>query len=1020
MNQAQTEAVPRPTAAAAGAPQGVELRHLRYFAAVADAGTITRAAERLFVAQPTLSQQIHRLEQIVGTPLLHRRRGGVQLTAAGTVLLTAARDVLAAAGHAVSQTRTDSHDLLVGRQDERGQIDRLLEAAGDGLSAVLVLHGEPGIGKTALLDWAIESARGFRTVRLVGIESETELGFAALHQLLLPFLGRLDLVPGPQRHALATALGLRDGSPPDRFLVGLASLTLLAAAAAERPLLCVVDDVQWLDQESAAVLAFVARRLSVDAIAMLFAVQEPSERHVRLQGLPQLRVRGLPATDARQLLASAAPSKVDSGVSDQIIAQTSGNPLALIELGREFSAEQLAGQAALPEPLPVGPSLEARFLRQVRCLPDATQTLLLTAAADPAGDPAVLWRAGECLGFGITAAAPAESQKLVTFGPQVRFRHPLIRSAVYHGAALMERKRVHAALAEATDPSTGADLRAWHRAEAAIGPDESVAAELEQAAERARSRGGWAATGAFLTRAAMLTPDAAPHVRRVLAAAAAEATAGASLHAQALLDGVADQLDDPRQRIVAQRIEGAIHYALDQTGQTASILLNAARQLVPLDIGQARAALLDALTAARISGRLAVSGVDDTDVARAARSTPLPPQSAVTVGDLLLDADATLLLDGPSAAAPLLRQAVTALLAAPLNSADMLSWTEVGCRAAGALGDDDALHALASRLEQQAREQGAVLPLSVALVFSGVSELFAGALSQAWACFTERGAIEVARGGNCEVGQALVLAWRGQVSEALTQAAAAERVACEQGQGWKLSWLEYARSVLELGTGHYAAALAAVPRAYEENPLLSAFALPDLIEAAVRCGQRAFAERAVERVARHAAPSPTPLALGLLARSRALLADGSDAETLYQEAITHLRQARGSGHLARAHLLYGEWLRRARRRRDAREHLRTAHGMFEEMGAGAFAQRASLGVVATGGTARRCAPVHSSGLTPQELQVATLAAAGSTNPEIAAQLFISPKTVDYHLGKVFRKLGVSSRRELARIALPRA
>lgn len=907
----------------------------------------------------------------------------------------------------------ESGDLLLGRADERGQIDRLLAAAGDGLSAVLVLRGEPGIGKTALLNYATESARGFRIVRLVGIESETELGFAALHQLLLPFLGRLDFLPGPQRHALATALGLRDGGAPDRFMVGLASLTVLSGAATERPLLCVVDDAQWLDQESAAMLAFVARRLGVDAIAMLFAVREPSERHVQLQGLPQRRVRGLPRADARQLLASAAPSQVGSGVSEQIIAQTGGNPLALIELGRELSPEQLAGQAALPEPLPLGPSLEARFLRQVRFLPDATQTLLLTAAADPVGDPAVLWRAGELLGFGIAAAAPAESQDLVTFGPPVRFRHPLIRSAVYHGAALVERKRVHAALAEVTDPGAGADLRAWHRAEAATGPDESVAAELERAADRARSRGGWAATGAFLTRAAMLSPDAATRVRRALAAASAEVTAGASLRAQALLDGVTGQVEDPRQRIVAQRIEGAVHYALDQTGHTASILLSAAQQLAPFDVGQARAALLDALTAARISGRLAARGAGHTDIARAARSTPLPPQSAATVSDLLLDADVTLLLDGPDAAAPLLRQAVTALLDAPLNSADMLSWAGAGCWAAGALGDDDALHALASRLEEQAREQGAVLPLSVALIFSGVSELFAGALSQARARFTERGAIEAARGRSCEVGQTLVLAWQGQVSEARAQAAAAERVAAEQGQGWKLSWLEYARSVLELGTGHYEEALAAVPRAYEEDPLLSAFALPDLIEAAVRCDQRAFAEQAVERVARRAAPSPTPLALGLLARSRALLADGSDAEALYQEAITHLRRARGSGHLARAHLLYGEWLRRARRRRDAREHLRTAYGMFEEMGAGAFAQRASLELAATGETARRRAPSRSSDLTPQELQVAALAAAGSTNPEIASRLFISPKTVDYHLGKVFRKLDVGSRRELA-------
>lgn len=907
-----------------------------------------------------------------------------------------------------------SECLLLGRESERSQIDRLLEAAGHGLSAVLVLRGEPGIGKTALLHYAVGSASGFRVIRLVGIESEAELGFAALHQLLLPFLGRLDLLPGPQRNALGTALGLSDGGPPDRFLVALASLTVLSGAATERPLLCVVDDAQWLDQESAAVLAFVARRLSVDAIGMLFAVPDPSERSVPLGGLAELWVRGLAPADAQRLLAAAAPSSVERGVSEQIITRADGNPLALIELGGELSQEQLAGQAALPEPLPLGPSLEARFLRQVRCLPDATQTLLLTAAADPVGDPALLWRAGERLAFGVAAAAAAESQKLVAFGPSVRFRHPLIRSAVYHGATLMERTRVHAALAEVTDPGTCADLRAWHRAEAAIGQDEGVAAELEQAADRARNRGGWAATAAFLTRSAALTPDATVRVRRILAAASAEALAGASVHAQALLDDVTGRLDDPRQRILAQRIQGSIHYGLDQTGRTAAILLDAARQLAPLDVGLARGALLDALTAARIGGRLADGGAGDTDIARAARSMPLPSRSAATVGDLLLDADTSLLLDGPEAAAPLLRQSVTALLDAPLTSADLLNWTGVGCWAAGALGDDDALHALTTRLEQQAREQGAVLPLSVALIFSGVSELFAGSLGRAQASFTERGAIEAARGGSCEVGKALVLAWRGLASEARAEAAAAEAVAAEQRQGWKLTWLEYARSVLELAAGHYEEALAAVPHAYAENPLLSAFALPDLIEAAVRCGQHAFAEQAVERLARRAVPSPTPLALGLLARSRALLADGPDAEALYQEAIAHLRQARGPGHLARAHLLYGEWLRRARRRRDAREHLRTAHDTFEEMGAGAFAQRARLELAATGQTVQRRTPAYASDLTPQELQVAALAAAGSTNPEIASQLFISPKTVDYHLGKIFRKLDVGSRRQLAR------
>ena len=875
------------------------------------------------------------------------------------------------------------------------------------------------MGKTALLDHAVEAARDFGVVRVAGIESEAELGFAALHQLLLPFLGQLEILPPPQRRALATALGLDQAGPPDRFLIGLAALTLLSCAAAARPLLCVVDDVQWLDQESSAALAFVARRLSVDAIAMLFAVRDPAERHVALEGLPELRLGGLPEAEARQLLASSAGG-LDAGVSDLIVSGTGGNPLALIEVGRELAPGQRSGAVPLPQPLPLGPSLEARFLRQVRSLPAATQLLLLTAAADPAGDPAVLWRAGQRLGFGLAAAAPAEDWGLVTFGPPVSFRHPLIRSAVYHGATLVDRARVHAALAAATDPVAAADLRAWHRAEAATGPDENIAAELEEAAGRARSRGGWAATGTFLTRSAGLTPDPAWRQRRVLAAAQAETMAGAAARAQELLDSLTGQLDDPAARVVALRVQGAIHQLLNQPAQTASILLGAARQLWPADAGQARAALLDALAAAQLSGRFAVNGASEADVVRAARSMPSPSSSSRSAGDLLLDADTALLLEGHQAAAPLLRQAVTALLGASLDSAELLTWTAMGCQAAGALGDDQVLHALASRLEVQTRDQGAALALSDALIYAGVSELFAGAFGQALARFTERGAIEAARGGSCDVGRVLVLAWRGQASQARAQAEAAEQVALRQSQGWKLPWLEYARMVLALGLGRYAEALAAAPHGYEDNPLLSAFALPDLIEAAVRCDQRSFAEQSADRVARRTAASPTPLALGLLARSRALLADGPQAEALYTEAISQLSQARGPAHLARAHLLYGEWLRRARRRRDARGQLETARELFETMGAGAFAERARLELAATGQPARPRPQARTDHLTPQELQIAALAAAGSTNPEIASQLFISPKTVDYHLGKVFRKLGVASRRQLAGVSLGEA
>jgi DNA-binding CsgD family transcriptional regulator len=906
--------------------------------------------------------------------------------------------------------------MLLDRLDERAQIDHVLASAVQGMSAALVLRGEAGTGKSALLDYAVESARDLGVIRLVGIESEAELGFAALHQILVPYLRDLESLPGPLRQALATAFGIREGGPPDRFLVGLASLTLLSAAASERALLCVIDDAQWLDQESAEVLAFVARRLYADAVGMLFAVRDPSGRHISFDGLPSLRVPGLQPDDARQLLASVATAGLHSGVSDQLVVQTGGNPLALIELVRELAPAQLAGEMSLPEPIPPGRSLQARFRGQARRLPAATQALLLTAAADPTGDPALIWRAGRHLGFDSSDASPAEAGELVTVGASLTFRHPLVRSAIYYGALTAERQRVHRALGEASDPVTSGDLRAWHRSLAITEPDEAVAAELEQAAGRARSRGGWAATGAYLTRSAELTPVTPDRLRRILAAVQAENTAGASLRAQALLDSVAGELADPRQRIVAERLQGAIHFALNQPAQTASVLLAGARRIAPLDAGQARAALLDALAATRVSGRLAPVGAAGPDIARAARSLPPAPASEASVGDLLLDADTSLLLDGHEAAAPLLGRAVAGLQQTPARSPDLQIWTGIGCWAAGALGDDHALYSLGRRLEESAREHGAVPALSNALLFTGASELFAGALGRARVLWTEREAIEEALGDDCRLGEVLLLAWQGHTGTRAKAAAEAD-AATERGLGWKLVYLEYALVVLELGLGRYEQALASAPYGYADNVIVSAFALPDLIEAAVRCGQRAFAQDALDRVARRAAASPTPLALGLLARSRAMLTEGPDAESEYQDAIAHLRQARGVSHLARAHLLYGEWLRRNKRRRDAREHLQAAHTMFETMGAGAFAERARLELTATGQTAHKRIPGDHAELTPQELRVAVLAAAGSTNPEIAAQLFISPKTVVYHLGKIFRKLGVASRRELAGIPL---
>ena len=905
---------------------------------------------------------------------------------------------------------------LLGRREERDQVDGVLAAAREGLSGVLVVRGEPGIGKTALLDYAAGAAAELEISRIEAIESEMELGFAGLHQLLLPFLGGISALPSPQRHALSSAFGLTENGPPDLFLIALATLTLLAHTAQERGLLCVVDDAQWLDRESAAVLAFVARRLRADSIAILFAVRDPWERQTGLADLPGIQVKGLPAPEARQLLSAEIPS-LDERVGTRIVAETQGNPLALIEAGRELTPGQLAGTAPLPDLLPPGRRLEAWFLRQARRLPADTQTLLLTAAADPTGNPALLCRAGHDLGFGPDAAAPAQAEDLIVVGTGIRFRHPLIRSATYYSAAPIERRRIHSALAGATDPGQDPDRRAWHLSEAAAEPDEAIATDLERAATRATSRGGWAASAAFLTRAAVLTPDPGSQARRLLGAARAEITAGAPDRAQLLLDKSLSHLGDRLHDGLAKRAQGAIYLALSQPAGAATVLLAAAADLAILDTRLARASLLDALTAAAISGPFAPDGATVHDVAEAAREVPLAAGQAPGIGDLLLDADTTLVLDGHRAAAPLVRRAIAALRCDPSESAEMLDWLEAGCRLAGALGDDTALHELVGRMERQARRQGAMKALAAALVYAGMADIFAGSLDQAQALYTERGTIEAAPDCDCRLGDLLVLAWRGRERETRAEAAAVAESATTHGRGWKLTWVAYALCVLELSLGHYQDALASVPNAFQENLFVSAFALPDFIEAAVRSGDEAAAQKALTCAADQAPAGGSAMALGLLARSRALLAVDSEADALYTEALDRLATCPSTIHLARTQLLYGEWLRRRKRRSEARQHLRAAYTRFEEMGAAGFAERARLELVATGETARKRSPETRNDLTPQETQIAELASRGATNPEIASKLFISPSTVDYHLRKVFQKLDVTSRRHLAGAAL---
>jgi len=902
---------------------------------------------------------------------------------------------------------------LLGRIEERERLDQILAGARRGLSGVLVLRGEPGMGKTALLDYVQAAAADLRVVRIDGVETEMELSFAALHQFLRPCLDGLDVLPAPQRTALRLAFGMQEGRAPDRFLVSLAALGLLAEHAARKPLLCLVDDAHCLDRESADALAFVARRLYADRIAIIFAVREPAPRPGLLDGLPEIRIAGLAEADARELLAATAGPALHRPVAERIVAETGGNPLALIEIGHELASGQLASDSPLPEPVPLGRRLEQRYLREVQGLPADTQSLLLAAAADPTGDPGLLWLAGEELGFTVEAAAAAEARQLITIRDLVRFRHPLIRSAVYYGASFAQRQRVHARLAEATSPAEP-DQRAWHLAQAATGPDEAVADDLERAGERARRRGGWSAAAALFHRSATLSAAHAARARRMLSAAEASCNAGALGRAQAEVDAAAAYRDDQRHLGLAQRVQGRIHHAQRQPAKATSALLAAATTLGPVDIRLARDILVEAVVEAQINGRLAPEGTTRTDVAHVAQALALRPGTAATVGDLLLDADTTLQLRGLDEAAPLLRHAIDVVRHEAADPPEMFQWLAAACADATILADEPRLHELSRRMETAAREQGAMIPLSLALSHAGVSGLLSGDLPEAQRCFAEMTAIAEARGQPWSLGSLLLSAWHGPPEQAYALLDTVAGEAARQGQGYQLVFADYARCILELGHSRYDAAYVGFASRVDDTSQVK-FVLPDLVEAAQRSGHRDAADGMVRQLGKLAAANPGPVTLGFLSRAQALVAgDGAGAEGHYQEAINQHGRARGPAHLARSHLVYGEWLRRVRRPRDSRESLRIAYRLFEDMGAQGFAGRARLELSAAGESVpAQGAAGHSHDLTPQEARVTRLAAGGATNAEIAAQLYLSPNTVDYHLRKVFRKLRVTSRRQLA-------
>ena len=907
---------------------------------------------------------------------------------------------------------------LRGRAGEVNALDRIIEAVRAGESRVLVIRGEPGVGKTALLDYLAGQASGCRVVRALGVQSEMELAFAGLHQLCAPMLSRLDHLPVPQRDALRTAFGLAAGPAPDRFLVGLAVLSLLSEVAAERPLMCLVDDQQWLDSASAQALGFVARRLAAESVVLVLAARDPGDE---LAGLPELAVEGLADGDARALLDSALAGPLDARVRDQIVAETRGNPLALLELPRGLTPAQLAGGFGLAGARPLSGRIEESFLRQIQALPPQARRLLQLAAADPSGDMSLVWRAAGLLGIPVQAGAPAVEAELAEFSPRVRFRHPLVRSAAYRSASVQDRREVHRVLAEVTDPRLDPDRRAWHRAEAAPGPDEEVAIELERSAGRAQSRGGLAAAAAFMERAALLTPDPVRRTQRLLTAARAKCDSGALDAALGLLVAVEADPLDAQQAAEVERLRGQI--ALDQRrgGDAGRLLLGAARRLHLVDAGMARAAYLDALVAAIWANDMASPDVREAaEAARSAPPGPVPPRAI----DVLLDAVALRMTEGYAAAAPALTRALGMFLALDDSSGDSHRWLwlaggRIGQIIAMELWDFDSWHALAAGQVQFARDTGALMHLAFALNYLARTHILAGELAAAARLVEEDHLIAEAAGHPPIADTAMMLAaWQGREQEAAELIETISREATARGAARLESLAAYASSVLYNGLGRSAAAYDAARRAFEREPMgYGSHIVPELAEAAARTGDVQLLGAARKWLSERARVTPTDWVLGIEARVRALLSEGEAAERCYRESIERLSRTRVRAQLARGYLLYGEWLRRERRRGEAREPLRTAHEMLDAMGIAAFADRAARELLATGETARKRTVETAVELTAQEAQVARLARDGLSNPQIGARLFISTRTVQYHLGKVFTKLDITSRSQLAH-ALP--
>ena len=899
---------------------------------------------------------------------------------------------------------------LIDRHAEQAQLMQLVEAVLNGESRALMVRGDPGVGKTALLNFLAGEAAGCRVLRVTGVQSEMELAFAGLHQLCAPVMSRSGLLPAAQHQALRVAFALSEGPPPDRFLVGLAVLGLLSEVAEEQPLLCLVDDQHWLDQASAHALGFAARRLAADPIGLVFSTRTTRDE---LAGIPEVVLPGLPTPDARILLESTLAGPLDIRVRDQILRETGGNPLALLELLRGLTRTQLAGGFGLPGAVSVSARIEESFARQLADLPPQTQRLLQLAAADPSGDADLVWRAAGQLGIPLQAATPAMNAGLAEISTSVWFRHPMLRSAAYRSASPSERKGAHLALVEATDPVADPDRRAWHRAQAADGPDEEVAADLERSASRAQARGGPAAAAAFFERAVLLTADPVRRAERLLAAAQANLQAGAYEHARQLVTAAESGSLDEMQGARADLLRGHIAFASGLGSDAPPLLLEAARRLESLDLGLARETYLTAWLAAVFAGRLATTG-NLIEVCRAARELPWSERPGKA--ELVLNAVTLLVTEGPVAAASVMREAVTALSAPDVVPEDHMRLGICAQGAAIALWDLDAWRTLVERHAAVVRAAGALDQLPVVLVGLGATTTWAGDFDASAALVAESDAVTEATGTRAPPFAALMLpALRGDEAAAIPLIEATIAAATAGGQGLTVGYANWVTAILYNGLSRYAEALTAAQQASEDvlgALFVSLWALPELIESAVRSGNARLAAEPMANLAASTRAGGTEFGLGIEARSRALLSDGETADRLYCEAIERLSRTHYRPDLGRAYLLYGEWLRRENRRAEARTQLHAAHDLLSAMGAEAFAERARRELEATGEHVAKRTGGTATTLTAQEALVARLARDGRTNPEIAAQLFLSARTVQYHLRKVFTKLGITSRREL--------